>query len=51
MERNRRSSEDTKQLDHAIKSSFMCICLDWVGLYIGYYFMTMIHSVDWLNSK
>ena len=31
MERNRRSSEDTKQLDHAIKSSFMCVFV-WIGL-------------------
>ena len=49
--RNRRSFEDAKQSNQAMKSSFMCIFLDWARANMDAMPMSMIDFVDWLNLK
>lgn len=50
-EKNKRPFENIEQLSQVIKSSFMCIFLDQVRVYIDDYSLTMIGFVDWLGNK
>ena len=44
--KKRRMFEDTEQLDHAIKYSFMAIFFEWVKLHIDHQLMSIIGFVD-----
>ena len=49
-ERNRRAFEDRESSYQTIKSSFLYIFWDWVGVYMGDSVTSLIDFVDWLDS-
>ena len=42
--------EDVEQMDQALNSSLLCICLEWVRVRLTKETMPMVDFVDWLAS-
>ena len=48
-ERNKRCLEDVVQMDQVLKSSFLCLLLDWVRVDLNEATMSMIDLINWLG--